>query len=386
MNKSIVFCREISWDDAIRTNTHSMAEQFRKRNWKCGWVAMSMTPWRMFYPKFQAARKIWREGGMKHEHMFEYSPMHLIAYGGAPLLRSRLVWQSAPSYTVPNIKTVLKRVQLMAPNICWIGSLSMGATAQHIGAKRVIYQAHDAFSQYPDAPLNIKQIELEMVNRADIVVSTSESTTQLLQNLYPKYSERFHTLTHGVNMESYEHVREEPKELEHIPRPRAILVGTLDLEDDRLLAYLAKALPDLSFVLIGPGGNRIAQRAKDGQLGNIHILGPRSQGTLPDYLKSCDIGLIAYPFEFRDSRRYGTNPMKRYEYAAAGLPTVSVDLREYSINASPIFIATNREDFVEQIRLALYVGSEYRRELISFASQNTWDMKYHRLMELIQEW
>ena len=75
--------------------------------------------------------------------------------------------------------------------------------------------------------------------------------------------------------------------------------------------------------------------------------------------------------------------MKRYEYAAAGLPTVSVNLREYAFTPSPIYTADSPQEFVEKTRQALNEGRAQREQLIRFARANTWRQKYLRILELL---
>lgn len=383
-SRSIVFCRDIHWDDVIRTNTHSMAAQFVAHGWRCGWISRLMTPWRAFYRRFGTARQIWRRGGIHHNGVFEYSPLFLAAYGTAPVMRSRLIWRVSPWMTVPAISHPLARAGLDAPYVCWIGSLSMGAIAGRLRAEKVVYQAHDAFSRYPGAPSTTLTIESEMVHRAAVVLSTSVSTQLLLRELYPDCADRIHVVPHGVHLEQYTGNMGEPQDLRPIPHPRAILVGTLDLEDEDLLAYAARSLPQVSFVLIGPGGDRIAKAAGSHDIRNIYMLGARPQAQLPGYLCHCDLGLIAYPLHLRESRLFGTNPMKRYEYAAAGLPTVSVDLREYALSPSPLlFPASTPRAFVEAIEAALSTTGESKDSLLAFARASTWERRYWQVLNTL---
>ena len=56
---------------------------------------------------------------------------------------------------------------------------------------------------------------------------------------------------------------------------------------------------------------------------NIHLLGPRAYGELPDVLRAADAGLIPYA---RNELTESIFPMKVYEYLAAGLPVVATPL------------------------------------------------------------
>ncbi len=87
-------------------------------------------------------------------------------------------------------------------------------------------------------------------------------------------------------------------EMAALPTPRIVFTGAivalkLDLA---LLAELARLRPAWSFALVGPIGpgepntDISALTAEP----NIHLLGPRSYGELPDVLRAADAGLIPY--------------------------------------------------------------------------------------------
>lgn len=377
----IVFCRNIEWNDPIRTNTHSMAGEFQAGGWQCAWVSQVMTPWRMTYPEFAGARENWRAGGRTYNGMFEYSPLFLLNYSRVPVLRSKSVWRISPYLTVPSLHRKLSSAGFGEVEVCWIGSLTMSAIGLYLKPRIIIYQAHDAFAMYPDAPPTIRALESATIEFSDLVVTTSESTRRLLQEIYPEQKEKIQTLTHGVHFERYEGDSPEPADLRAIPRPRAALMGTLDLEDENLVTFSARSLPQVQFVLIGPGGEKIRARAREENLQNLRFLGSRPQAELPAYLKHCDVGLIAYRFDWRETRLFGTNPMKRYEYAAAGLPTVSVSLREYELTPSPLHVARSPAEFAEAIRTTLAGGAAEREALLAFARGNRWSEKYVELRD-----
>ncbi|MBA2939760.1 glycosyltransferase [Paenibacillus sp. CGMCC 1.16610] len=90
-----------------------------------------------------------------------------------------------------------------------------------------------------------------------------------------------------------------------------------------LIAYLAKERPNYSFVFVGEifchGPEQI------GKLPNVHWLGNRDYESLPAFARQFDAAII--PFQIRKVTE-AANPVKLYEYLAAGLPVISTDLPE----------------------------------------------------------
>ena len=82
----------------------------------------------------------------------------------------------------------------------------------------------------------------------------------------------------------------------------------------------------------------------------------------------------------KNTRLFGTNPMKRYDYAAAGLQTVSVDLHEYQKDPSPMYVAQSADEFIAAVRYAVSSPRYSVDEIRAFARANDWVSKYQALI------
>jgi glycosyltransferase involved in cell wall biosynthesis len=112
-----------------------------------------------------------------------------------------------------------------------------------------------------------------------------------------------------------------PEDLAKLPRPIMGFVGMIgEWVDLDLVAALARTRPDASIVMIGP---ELTGRGPCAGLPNVHFLGSRDHKLLPAYLRHFDVGLI--PFR-HVPLTHNANPIKLYEYVAAGLPVVSTPL------------------------------------------------------------
>src|SRR5581483_11483704 len=122
-----------------------------------------------------------------------------------------------------------------------------------------------------------------------------------------------------------------------------------------------------SFVLVGPIG--IDTSSVRG-LRNVRLLGPRPYADLPAYLAAMDIALI--PFKHNEVS-FHADPIKAYEYLAAGVPIVASDLPALRRLAHVIRLADSREAFLKAIEAALAEGRQARRaERQAEAAQHSW--------------
>jgi hypothetical protein len=106
---------------------------------------------------------------------------------------------------------------------------------------------------------------------------------------------------------------------------------------------------------------------------NIYLLGSRPYNDIPSYLRYADVGVI--PFiknNFTDT----VNPIKLFEYCAAGISVVSTNLRGVEELNSPAFIAKGYDEFCYYIIQAIKGKEETKYGNIEFAKENTWEKRY----------
>lgn len=159
-----------------------------------------------------------------------------------------------------------------------------------------------------------------------------------------------------------------PPELASLPRPVIGYVGAVsNWLDLRLLADAAGARPHWSWVLIGPVDTDVAPLKA---LPNVHLLGRKNYSELPAYLKGMDVALI--PFAINDLTR-GVNPVKLYEYLAAGKPVVSADLPEVRPFQPLVAVYQNQGEFMDRLEEALAgdAGDKIAAR-VRLAEDNSW--------------
>ncbi len=162
-----------------------------------------------------------------------------------------------------------------------------------------------------------------------------------------------------------------------MPRPGKPVVGyygtIADWFDVGLVMEAAKALiTEVEFVLIGDytyGGVNELRR-----LPNVHLLGEKPYDVLLSYLYHFDICII--PFKL-NTLTDCTNPVKQYEYMAAGKPVVATNLPELQTAFLPgsVEFCEGGQNMVNIIRYLLQnpASEDSRQRRSVWASGHTWD-------------
>ena len=148
--------------------------------------------------------------------------------------------------------------------------------------------------------------------------------------------------------------------------------------DRDLLVRVAKLRPRYSFVLIGDAKVDVSPLER---LENVFLLGRRPYEHLPAYCAAFDAGLLLF---VPGALARNINPIKMYEYLAAGLPVISTRLPEADRFRGPIRIVDNAERFAEACDEVLATHDTARGEIISRVVQHeSWASKVEWLSEAI---
>lgn len=257
-------------------------------------------------------------------------------------------------------------------------------TVKDMTRKQLIYYSVDEHAAFGSVSGNkFKRLDEQIARIADIVFCTS---TKLKQK-YLKFNQRVFHISHGVNYALFSRVVFDPNlqsapELADIPRPTLGFWGHIsyDWVDAGLLKYLAEKRPEWTFLLIGKNSMEADEFEN---YKNIRLVGEKNFEDLPSYCKAIDVGLI--PF-VKSSLTDNCNPLKLYEYLAAGLPVVSTDIPEVRFWKDSVLIAKERENFLESCEMAMKLNSKEWKEKTSLSMKsNTWDQKVKDIYQIIQK-
>ncbi|WP_278235262.1 glycosyltransferase [Isoptericola sp. AK164] len=150
-------------------------------------------------------------------------------------------------------------------------------------------------------------------------------------------------VTNGVDEIAYSDAVPRPADLP--ASPVALYVGTLhrDRLDVGLAVRTQRALADVGgrLVLVGPVALDQLDRVRLESTGVV-LLGPRPFGTVPAYLRHADVLVVPHVVDaFTDS----LNPIKLYEYRAAGRPVISTPVAGFRDEGHPTVTCAVAEEF-----------------------------------------
>ncbi|HSL93593.1 MAG TPA: glycosyltransferase [Bacillota bacterium] len=157
------------------------------------------------------------------------------------------------------------------------------------------------------------------------------------------------------------------------PMGKAVWVGFyggigawLDLQ---LVFATARLMPDARFTMLGP----VEPGAElGGAPGNIEFPGLKPYHELPAMLAQFDVVMI--PFKV-STLTEAVNPIKLYEYFAAGKPTVVTALPELVKFSPLVYVVSNPEEFRAGITAALHESTELVEQRKSVARAASWDAR-----------
>ena len=236
----------------------------------------------------------------------------------------------------------------------------------------VVYDCMDEWQNFPGIARNLVEVESSLVNSADLLVVTA-------QRLLDKWDSRSGATVlarNAADFDFYQVCYRPNTLLTEIQHPIVGYYGAIaDWFDVELLEYVAGRRPGYTFVLLG--GIFDVDLSSLKRLSNIHFLGQQPYETMPLYLYHFDACMI--PFKVNPITE-ATDPVKLYEYLSAGKPVVSVGLPELSQCREHLYIAGNKDEFVEHLDRAL---AEDDIELVArrraFAQRHTWKSRYEQI-------
>jgi glycosyltransferase involved in cell wall biosynthesis len=232
----------------------------------------------------------------------------------------------------------------------------------------------DELSKFKNGSPNLPAYEKQLLQNAHVVFtggkSLYESKKEMHDNVFcfPSSVDSAH-FSKALQKET-----KIPRDMVTIKHPVIGYYGVIDERLDMdLLKQVSTALPDISFVLIGPVEKIHEKDIATGP--NIFFLGKKSYDELPDYLKAFDVTMM--PFALNEATRY-ISPTKTLEYMAALKPIISTPVydvvRDYS---NEVKIVRDVEEFVQAINGYLNENNEERlqREALQkkVIEQTSWD-------------
>lgn len=248
----------------------------------------------------------------------------------------------------------------------------------------LVYDCADEHTAFPGL-INRKTV-FEMEVELFTLAGASLASARELYRRKREFAPRLSVIPNGADVEHFCSALKPdltvPEELAALPRPLVGYIGAVSAWlDQEMLAAAALAHPEWSVVLIGPVDTDVTC-LKD--LPNVRLLGHKAYSELPAYLKGFDVTVI--PFKINELTQ-GVNPVKLYEYLAAGKPVVSSDLPDVRPFLPLVSIAGDPDEFVKKIEEELAGDSpEKAAERVRVAGLNSWEARAGAAVEVIEQY
>ncbi len=335
-NEHMVFLAPRDFDD-LRARVHHLSRAFAASNRVLFVETQESLAFLLRRGKWSKLRRGFLSPVRQIEGLWVFTPLACLPFDGASELVNRvntalLRWQ---------LRRVLKKLGFHKP-ILFVYMPSYHRLIGELGERCVIYDLVDERAALPGRHHRyFERRELATMRKCGLTVVVSE-------RLFEAKKERAHRIAlipNGVDADMFAAEHEPASEVSGLPRPVIGYVGAVDVWlDFDLVAHMARSRPSWSFVFVGPIRTRSTAL---GRLANVHLLGERAYEELPSYIVAFDCCIV--PHKLTRFRLY-SDPLKVYEYIAAGKPVVSVPIPSVVERFGALVrIAADATDFVSSI-------------------------------------
>jgi glycosyltransferase involved in cell wall biosynthesis len=372
--ESIVSFAVDRWDDVPRCRHHVMSRLARSNQ-----VLFTSAPW---YVRDMLRRGDGPGGMMRvYETLHTYRPPRWLPY----------------TYRFPRIDglsrrgraLMLKRAMnklAMGPPILYIWHPSFADVLGDLGAQLIVYHCYDEYAAFSGGdPARVADQEARILESADLVFTVSDGLFARKRWRNPNT----HVMRNGVDYVLFASAADArtpvARELRGLHGPIVGCVTRIVPEyfDAALLRDVFAQRPDWTFVVVGP--ECFPSDALDGlkALPNVRLLGRREFPELPSYVKAFDACVIPYVLT---ENKLLADPLKLYEYLAAGKPVVSKPLPGLADFGGLVSFARTADEWIDAIDAAIHTDTPdlaaRRQEL---AKRHTWDDRVDTIERLIAD-
>ncbi|WP_428963026.1 glycosyltransferase [Micromonospora fluostatini] len=360
------------------------------------WVVIfSATPWAGGAHRQHALA---RELAADHEVLFVDPPGQRPRWRGTVRQVERALWHAVPPTAaplgrhLPPANDVNRRVAVAAlrrwlrdragaVRLLWLDEDLAASCAARLPAAAVVYDATDldwTFTRWWNRR-HLRGSLTRAVAAADLVLVSSAALPARMPPVGPAPV----VLPNGCDPEHFTPHGPTAPETAGLDRPLIGYCGAVDTRafDGDLVAAVARAHPDWTFLLVGPSTR--AGRAPLRGLRNVVLAGPAPYADVPAWLRACDVAVIPY--------RVGAlvdyvHPKKCYEYLALGKPVVATPLPALRTLTDVVRLAAGPAAFAAEVAAALRQPARpadvARRRAVAVG--NSWPARGRALRDLLR--
>lgn len=274
--------------------------------------------------------------------------------------------------------TALLRKIDFRPDILWSYLPTYVRCFQKIDAPIKIFDAVDDWSAHPAYRKWKKRLQknYQFLNEhAEVVFTVSE---ELLALFFRHRSA--HWILNGADVERFTAYASAHATNKHA-RPTLVYIGVIQERVDlALIAWLARERPHYDFLIAGTVWKEMDVSILRA-LPNVSLPDTVAYDDLPALLAPCSVGIVPHK---ADALVQSMNPMKIFDYLAAGLPVVATYAPGFEAFRDGMKVAESKEAFLAAVDewVAHPPAADSLRSLVA---QHSWKARYERMIAVINE-
>jgi len=267
--------------------------------------------------------------------------------------------------------------------VLWVADPLMARHIGRTGESLSVFDAIDDWTAHPQKRAMRSWIQDgydAAHERADVIFTVSKALQDRLGDGRP----HVHWQPNGVDAARFEGRSDVPADLRSLRGPVLGYVGVIQQRlDIAAVTALSRAVPQATIVFIGPV---IAPRHIEPLLAlqNVMFLGERPASDVPAYIGAFDVCLMPH---IDDELTRSMDPLKIYEYLAAGKPVVATGLPAAGWPEGLVHRCDSSEDFAQSVRAIVESGDAGSAfdcdERIKFARSRSWTSRLDEMLEII---
>lgn len=252
-----------------------------------------------------------------------------------------------------------------------------------LNEKKVIYDCMDDFlGFYPGFNVldRFRELEIRLVKRADLVITSSEYLKNKMVKSYGEYMKSDPiVLNNGISTSLLKDdgaVAEENTPSSNLLN--LMYIGTIGawMDFDILLCLLDR-LPDCVLTLVGPVETMVPSHPR------IRCAGTVKHDELADYARKADV--LIMPFVLNELVR-AVDPVKIYEYISFGKPIVAIDYDEMHKFLPFVHLYSSENELISSITQVREgnLAVHDREQAMKFLKASTWEERGKRIVRILE--
>ena len=252
----------------------------------------------------------------------------------------------------------------------------------------LIYYCANHMAGASSSDKSLRLWEDKMFSNADIVFTISDA----ISNRAKPFSDNIYKIPAGVDssvfLDALNPVQPPPNFKKNNTSIIGYVGGISNVFDVDLVINLANAVLDVEIIIIGPSYIDVKPLS---DCKNITLLGKMLHSEVASYISIFDVAIIPYIVNDFTNNVY---TCKLTEYLSLGKYVVSTDMAEVSKFSKEypgtVEVSNNSNDFIRKVKNGLnnplMQSKLMRKNRIDSAKENTWDIRFSLIMDVINHY